>query len=51
MKDLNEPQALNKDLLEHIAPRSIAAGSTIHSIEILVNLFIKVFFKKDEFIV
>jgi hypothetical protein len=42
---------MNKDLPEHMAPRSIAADSTIHSIEILVNLFIHVFFRKNEFIV
>jgi hypothetical protein len=51
VKDLNEPQAMNKDLLERIALQSIAAGSTIHSIEILVNLLIQLFFRKNEFIV
>jgi hypothetical protein len=51
VKGLNEPQAMNKDLLEHIALQSVAAGSTIHSIEILVNLFIQVFYRKNEFIV
>jgi hypothetical protein len=51
VKELNEPQAMNKDLLEHIALQSIAAGLKIHGIEIPVNLLIQLFFRKNEFIV
>jgi hypothetical protein len=51
VEDLNEPQNMKKVLLEHIALQSIAVGSTIHNIEILVNLFIQVFIRKNECIV